>query len=338
MSTTQKKSAKVLMVDDEPVNLRVLKLILQDDYELLFAKSGEDAIAIAEKTRPDIILMDVMMPGMTGFEACSRLKNITSVAHIPVIFTTSLADHINETRGFESGGVDYISKPVNADIVRARVKTHLSLVQADELKSTRLQIIQKLGRAAEYKDNETGFHVIRMSHYSKVLCESYGFDAEWAEDLFNAAPMHDIGKIGIADHILLKPGKLTEDEFEIMKTHPLIGAEIIGKSDSRLLQLARNVALHHHEKWNGTGYPYGLKATDIPIEARIVAIADVFDALTSERPYKKAWPVQDAIHYIEEQSGEHFDPELASLFVRQLDSVLEIKARWAEDHAKEKTG
>lgn len=336
-SATQTKSSKVLIVDDEPVNLRVLKLILQDEYDLLFAKSGEEAIIIAQKSRPNIILMDVMMPGMTGFEACSRLKQIADVASIPVIFTTSLADHIHEARGFESGGVDYITKPVNADIVKARVKTHLSLVRADELKSTRLQIIQKLGRAAEYKDNETGFHVIRMSHYSKVLCEAYGFDRELAEDLFNAAPMHDIGKIGIADNILLKPGKLTDEEFAIMKTHPLIGAEIIGDSDSRLLQLARNVALHHHEKWNGTGYPYGLEGERIPVEARIVAIADVFDALTSARPYKKAWPVQDAVKYIEEQSGEHFDPELATLFVQQLDMILDIKSQWSEDAVGEKS-
>lgn len=326
--TTQNK---ILIVDDEPTNLRILKLILQDDYDLVFAKSGQQAISIVENDLPNLILMDVMMPEMTGFDACKQIKSNSKTAHIPVIFVTALKEEVDETSGFECGGVDYITKPVSPAIVKARVKTHLSLVQADELKSSRLQIIQKLGRAAEYKDNETGMHVMRMSHYSHRLALAYGFSDNVAEDLLNAAPMHDIGKIGIADSILLKPGKLTTEEFDVMKSHPEIGAEILGDSQVPLLKMARTVALHHHEKWDGSGYPFGLKEEDIPIEARIVAMADVFDALTSERPYKKAWTVEAALDYQKEQKGRHFDPTLVDLFQTILPEILQIKERFAEE-------
>jgi len=321
---------KLLIVDDEPTNLRILKLMLQEDYDLVFAKSGEEAVALVQSELPDLVLMDVMMPGMNGFETCGVIHKLPAVTHIPVIFVTALKDEVDETTGFECGGVDYITKPLSPAIVKARVRTHLSLVQAEQLKSTRLQIIQKLGRAAEYKDNETGMHVIRMSHYSRILALACGSSEAWAEDLLNAAPMHDIGKIGIADSIMLKPDKLTDEEFAIMKQHPQIGAEILGESDVPLLQLARSVALHHHEKWDGSGYPFGLAGEAIPIEARIVALADVFDALTSERPYKKAWSVEAALQYVEEQSGRHFDPQLVSLFHQALPEILEVKQRFAE--------
>lgn len=323
--------ARILVVDDEPTNLKVLKQILQDDYRLLFAKSGDEAIALAGREQPDLILLDVMMPGMTGFETCRRLKTESDTARIPVIFVTALKDEVDETTGFAVGGVDYISKPVVPSVVQARVKNHLSLVKADELKQSRLEIIQRLGRAAEYKDNETGLHVVRMSHYSRVLALAYGFPEQLADDLLNAAPMHDIGKIGIPDHILLKPGKLTAEEYAVMQEHPRIGAEIIGDSDSGLLQLARSVALYHHEKWDGSGYPHRLQGDAIPIEARIVALADVFDALTSKRPYKQAWTVDAALTHIREQAGKHFDPALVSLLEQQLPDILVIKERWAEE-------
>ena len=330
MNSVVNLKQKVLVVDDEPTNLRILKLMLQEDYDLVFAKSGEEAIALVGTERPDLVLMDVMMPGMTGFEACSAIHALPEMGRVPIIFVTALKDEVDEATGFECGGVDYITKPLSPAIVKARVRTHLSLVQAEELKSTRLQIIQKLGRAAEYKDNETGLHVIRMSHYSRILALAYGFSEAYADDLLNAAPMHDIGKIGIADSIMLKPGKLTDEEFAIMKRHPEIGAEILGESDVQLLRLARSVALHHHEKWDGSGYPFGLKGNSIPVEARIVALADVFDALTSERPYKKAWTVEAAMEYVEEQSGRHFDPRLVELFRAALPEILSIKERFAE--------
>lgn len=322
--------ATLLLVDDEPTNLRVLRTILQQDYRLLFAKNGEEALQLVQQQMPDLILLDVMMPGLTGYDVCSQLKADNSKRHIPVIFVTALKDEMDETRGFDVGAVDYITKPVSPAIVRARVKTHLSLVQADELKLTRLQVIQRLGRAAEYKDNETGLHVMRMSHYAQVIALAYGFSSQQAEDLLHAAPMHDIGKIGIADSILLKPGKLSADEYREMQKHPLIGAEIIGECDSELLKIAKTVALYHHEKWDGTGYPHGLAGEAIPVEARIVAISDVFDALTSARPYKQAWSIEDTLAFLREQKGKHFEPRLVELLEQQLPAILEIRERWAE--------
>lgn len=320
----------ILLVDDEPTNLRVLRTVLHEQYRLLFAKSGEEALQLVAQHQPDLILLDVMMPGMTGFDVCTALKADAVSRQIPVIFVTALRDEIDETRGFEVGAVDYITKPISPSVVKARVKTHLSLVQADELKKTRLQVIQRLGRAAEYKDNETGLHILRMSHYAQIIALAAGLSPAFAEELLHAAPMHDIGKIGIADHILLKPGKLTSDEYREMQRHPLIGAEIIGDCDSSLLQMAKTVALYHHEKWDGSGYPHGLKGEDIPLEARIVALCDVFDALTSTRPYKQAWSVEDTLQHLRSQKGLHFDPALVDLLEQQLAQILQIKARWAE--------
>ncbi|MBC3766956.1 response regulator [Neptunicella marina] len=321
----------ILLVDDEPANLRVLKQILQDDYRLIFAKSGAEALRLAEQKKPALILLDIMMPDMTGFDVCEQLKSHSETKKIPVIFVTALSDETDEARGLELGAVDYITKPVSAPVVRIRVKTHLSLVQAEELKRTRLQVIQRLGHAAEYKDNETGMHVMRMSHYSKILALAYGFSPEQADNLLHAAPMHDIGKIGIPDSIMLKPGKLTDEEFAVMKSHPNIGAEILGDDDSELITLAKVVALTHHEKWNGSGYPNGLKGEDIPIEGRIVAIADVFDALTSVRPYKDAWSVEETMEYISSQSGKHFDPKLVELIKQELPAILDIKQRYLDN-------
>lgn len=325
---TEKQS--LLLVDDEPTNLRVLRTVLQEQYRLLFAKSGEEALQLVQKEQPDLILLDVMMPGLTGFDVCARLKADALTCAIPVIFVTALKDEMDETKGFEVGAVDYITKPISPAVVRARVKTHLSLVQAQELKQTRLQVIQRLGRAAEYKDNETGLHVMRMSHYSQILALAYGFSEQKAEDLLHAAPMHDIGKIGIADSILLKPGKLTADEYKEMQKHPLIGAEIIGDCDSDLLKMAKSVALYHHEKWDGSGYPFGLSGEQIPVEARIVALSDVFDALTSARPYKQAWSIEETLQHIRQQKGLHFEPLLVDLLEQNLQKILEIKQRWAE--------
>jgi putative two-component system response regulator len=325
---TEKQS--LLLVDDEPTNLRVLRTVLQEQYRLLFAKSGEEALQLVQKEQPDLILLDVMMPGLTGFDVCARLKANPATTAIPIIFVTALKDEMDETKGFEVGAVDYITKPISPAVVRARVKTHLSLVQAQELKQTRLQVIQRLGRAAEYKDNETGLHVMRMSHYAQVLALAYGFSEQKAEDLLHAAPMHDIGKIGIADNILLKPGKLTAEEYKEMQKHPLIGAEIIGDCESDLLKMAKAVALYHHEKWDGTGYPYGLSAEQIPVEARIVALSDVFDALTSARPYKQAWSIEKTLQHIHQQKGLHFEPRLVDLLDENLQQILEIKQRWAE--------
>jgi putative two-component system response regulator len=226
--------------------------------------------------------------------------------------------------------VDYITKPVSPPIVRARVRTHLSLVRMDELRESRMQIIERLGRAAEYKDNETGLHVIRMSHYAQLLALRAGWSEVDAEELLAAAPMHDIGKIGIPDAILLKPGPLSPEEWAVMRTHPQIGADIIGEHRSKVLALAREIAWCHHEKWDGSGYPRGLAGDAIPMSARIVAVADVFDALTTARPYKRAWTVEAAAEQLRKDAGHHFDPQLVELFMGILPQVLEIRERWKE--------
>jgi|SRR5580765_1579311 len=320
----------ILVVDDEANNLQLLRQILQNDYRLLFAKDGARALELAHQEMPELVLLDVMMPGMSGYEVCQSLKADPATANIPVIFITALSDTHDEVVGFEAGAVDYITKPVSAPIVRARVRTHLSLIRVEELKRTRLAIVQRLGIAAEYKDNETGLHVIRMSHYAHMLGLAIGMDADRANDLLHAAPMHDVGKIGIPDSILCKPGPLDAEEWKIMKTHTIIGGNIIGQHPHGMLAMAYQVAMTHHEKWDGSGYPHGLSGTQIPLEGRIAAIADVFDALTSARPYKEAWPVEQAVQYLEQQRGSHFDPELASLFLENLPQILEMKARWAE--------
>lgn len=320
----------ILIVDDEPVNLKVLKQLLQDEYCLSFAKSGEDALVLIARERPNLILLDVMMPGMTGLEVCHRLKQDPATQHIPVIFVTALSDETDETTGFEYGAVDYITKPISPAVVRARIRTHLSLIRAEDLQRTHLELIRRLGRAAEYKDNETGLHVMRMSHASRRIALQLGFSNAFADDLLNVAPMHDIGKIGIPDHILLKPGRLDEDELVIMRAHPTIGASILANSSSPLIELAHSVALYHHEKWDGTGYPHGLKGEDIPIEARIVAVADVFDALTSKRPYKEAWSAERALAEMNAQKGRHFDPKVVDALVACLPDILAINQQWEE--------
>ena len=335
---------KLLLVDDEPQNLQLLRQILKDDYDLIFAKSGEDALAAVISQQPDMILLDVMMPGMSGHEVCRRLKEDPRCSAIPVIFVTAMSEESDEAQGFQLGAVDYITKPVRPSVVRMRVKSHLALSdqqracqiavrkQHRELIETRLHSLQMLGKAAEYKDNETGLHVVRMSHYSALLATAYGWNEEACTLMLHAAPMHDIGKIGTPDHILGKPGKLDPDEWEIMKQHPAVGAEIIGEyaRDSELFEMARVIALTHHEKWNGTGYPSGLAGEDIPTAGRTVAIADVFDALTTKRPYKEAWPVEKAVSLLQEEAGRHFDPALVEVFISILPKVLEVRDKWME--------
>jgi putative two-component system response regulator len=329
--SSAKRQPLLLVVDDEATNLQLLRQILQADYRLAFAKDGPRALELAGAERPDLVLLDIMMPGMTGYQVCSALKADARLAAVPVIFVSALGDASDELEGFEAGAVDYITKPFSPPIVRARVRTHLSLVRMDELRNSRLEIVQRLGLASEFKDNETGLHVIRMSHFSQVLGLAAGMDEQSADDLLHAAPMHDVGKIGIPDRILQKPGALDQREWDVMRRHPVIGADIIGEHPSGgMLAMARNVALTHHEKWDGSGYPQGLAGEQIPFEGRIVAIADVFDALTSVRPYKAAWEVERAVDYLVEQKGRHFDAALVELFLTRLPEVCVIKDRWAE--------
>jgi len=335
--------AAILVVDDTPSNITVLMEILRDDYRVLAATNGEQALKIARgDPPPDLILLDVMMPDMNGHEVCQRLKAESSTRKIPVIFVTAMNQVEDETQGFALGAVDYITKPVSPPVVKARVKTHLALYDQNrelermvgertaELRHTRLEIIKRLGRAGEFRDNETGMHVVRVAHYCRLLGEAARMNEEDLDLLFNAAPMHDIGKIGIRDNVLLKPGKLSDEEIQIMRRHVPFGAEIIGEHSDGLLSMARIIALTHHEKWDGTGYHQGLQGEAIPLVGRITSIADVFDALTSVRPYKKAWSVQDAVTLIQREAGTSFDPELVTKFVGILPQILAVREKYSD--------
>lgn len=339
----------ILVVDDTPENIDVLSGVLRSEYKVKAALSGEKALKLASKEpKPSMILLDIMMPDMDGYQVCEKLKSNPETEKIPVIFVTAKNEDNDEKKGLELGAVDYITKPITPSLVMARVHAHLSLYdqnlslekkvleRTQELNDTQLKIIHRLGRAAEFKDNETGLHVTRMSYYAKLIAQSMGLSDERVALIFNAAPMHDIGKIGIPDHILLKQGKLTAQEWTLMQQHPQFGADIIGEHDVELLKVCQRIALTHHEKWDGSGYPNQLKGEDIPIEGRIIALADVFDALTTQRSYKKAWSVEDAINLINENSGSHFDPSIVEHFHRVLPEILEIKGTYAESTAKNK--
>ena len=335
---------KILLVDDEPANLKLLKSILEEDYDLAFANNGKIAIEIAKKLQPDLILLDVMMPELDGFAVCSRLKAMEETSKIPVIFVTALNEAKDEIKGFDAGAVDFIKKPITQHLVLTRVATHLALYnqrkecekaivnQTKELENSYLMAISMLAEAGHYNDTDTGVHVWRMSAYAAALARAIGWKYEDAKILEMACTMHDTGKIGIPDAILKKPSGLTEAEFNIIKEHTTIGYSILthNKKPTKLFEMAAEIALCHHEKWDGTGYPEGLAGKEIPESARICAIADVFDALTMIRPYKPAWTVEDAFDEIEKGMGTHFDPEIAKVFLSLKEEILAIKNEWAD--------
>jgi len=345
------KAARLLIVDDEPTNLKLLdKMLRAEGYEnLTLIQDPREVLAAYERVAPDVILLDLNMPYLDGFAVLEQLKSLHHLNLPPVMVLTAQQGRENRLRALAEGARDYLTKPFDRSELLARVRNLIDahqlhkLVKMEnevlesrvrertrELRETRLQIVQRLGRAAEYRDNETGFHILRMSHTTALLARHLGWDQQQCELLLHASPMHDIGKIGIPDHILLKPGKLDPTEWEIMKTHTLIGANILEGDSSDLLTLAREIALTHHEKWDGSGYPKGLKGDAIPPSGRLVAIADVFDALTSERPYKNAWTVEASLDYIRENRGTHFDPAIVDLFLRVVPEILAIRARYAE--------
>ena len=319
---------RLLIVDDEPTNLAVLRQILDPEYALLFARNGLDAIELAKRHHPSLILLDIQMPGQDGYSVCAALKADPHTEAIPVIFVTTLSELGDEERGFAVGCVDYLVKPVTAGIVRARVRTHLSLVQAKQLDKSYRDALAMLAKAGHYNDSDTGMHVWRMAAYARRLAEAVDWSPERSELLELAAPMHDTGKIGIPDAILRKPGKLDDEEWAIMRTHSQIGHEILSSSEAPVFQLAAEIAYCHHEYWDGRGYPRGLAGEAIPESARIVAIADVFDALTMKRPYKEAWPIEQTIATMQASSGQQFEPRLLACFLDILPQILEIKSRW----------
>jgi len=343
----QEKKHSILIVDDEPNNIALLKDILIDEYTLFMAKDGAKAISLAQKNMPNLILLDIMMPEMDGFETCRQLKANPLTKNIPIIFVTALSDIGDEAQGFKVGAADYITKPVSAAIVKARVQTQISLKQltyhlTDQVQQAVRQYdrvlrssIQMLGHAGHYNDTDTGLHIWRMAAYAKLLARAAGWGEEDCTLIELAAPMHDTGKIAIPDAILKKPGKLTAEEWDIMKTHSKVGADILSRSDSALFMLAAEIAETHHEKWDGSGYPGGLSGVRIPESGRIVALADVFDALTMRRPYKDPWPIERTIDAIKDGRGKHFDPRLVDLFLKNLSDFLKEKDHWEQREKEE---
>lgn len=336
----------ILLVDDEPANIKALAATLGSQHRILAATSGEQAMDIIYN-RPDdldLILLDVLMPGISGYEVTARLRSNPETRAIPIIFITARNSPNDEARGLEIGAVDFIGKPFHPDIVRARVHTQLELkkhkdhlddlvsARTLELINTRRDIVLRLAKAAETRDNETGMHIIRLSHLCEILGRAYGLSPAHVENLTTASLMHDIGKIGIPDSVLLKPGKHNAEERKIMQTHALLGGEILAGGDNELLVMAQAIALTHHERWDGSGYPRGLAGESIPLEGRITSVCDVFDALTSHRPYKQPWSVEEAIHFLQENSGTMFDPKLVDLFLSQLDQVRRVITEYADPH------
>lgn len=322
---------KILLVDDEPNNLQLLRQILSPHYALLFATNGEKAIEATVKHLPDLILLDIMMPEMSGYDVCMQLKANQLTANIPVIFVTAMNEIQDEAKGFDVGAVDYISKPISSEVVLRRVETHLSLVRVQDLERSYKEAIAMLGEAGHYNDEDTGLHIWRMSAYSRELAEAAGWSKKEADILELAAPMHDTGKIGIPDHILKAPRKLTVEEWNVMKTHCQIGYNILSMSKSPVFVVAAEIALGHHEKWDGSGYPNQLVGEEIPESARIVAIADVFDALTCKRPYKQPWTVEASIAEMRKSAGTQFDPNLLELFFDLMPKIIALKHEWPDN-------
>jgi putative two-component system response regulator len=361
----------ILVVDDTPDNLDLMSAVLEGEYRTKVAINGERALKIAGGiAKPDLILLDIMMPGMSGYEVCLALKANPETAHIPVIFVTAMSEESDEQKGLAIGAVDYITKPISAPIVLARIKTHLTVKRAQDFlrdqnqyleseidKRTReinaLQdvTIHTMASLAETRDNETGNHIRRTSHYVKVLAEKlrtnprfgYFLTDKNIELLFKSAPLHDIGKVGIPDRILLKPGRFEPHEMEIMKTHTTLGRDAIVAAERELgitvdfLKFAKEIAYGHQEKWDGSGYPEGLAGDAIPISARLMALADVYDALISRRVYKEGMSHEAAVKIIVEGRGSHFDPDMVDAFMELQQQFIDIATRYADtDHDMDK--
>jgi cyclic di-GMP phosphodiesterase len=351
LGLTDVLAATIMVVDDEPANVKLLDRTLRTfGYRNLLSTTDPRTVRdLYQQHEFDLIILDLNMPYMDGFEVMRQLQALARDDLAPILILTAQHDQEHRVRALRGGAHDYVTKPFAVDELLARVRNLLQVQlfnksmrgrnqwleervreRTRELYDTRLQIVRRLGRAAEFRDNETGLHIVRMSKMSVLLGEAAGMSSKDCELLLNASPMHDIGKIGVPDQILLKPGKLEPHEWEIMKTHTTIGAEILSGDDSELLSMARIIALCHHEKWNGSGYPRGLAGEDIPLVGRVVAMADVFDALTSVRPYKEAWTVEATLEYIDNNRGKHFEPLLVDLFLAKLKDILAIKDQFAE--------
>jgi len=344
------KEFNILIVDDVAKNIQVVANLLKDeDYCLSYAMAGEQAIGILKNKTYDLILLDIMMPGMNGYDTCKVIKKLPGYAEIPIIFLSAKNDQDSIVLGFEAGGQDYVTKPFNSSELLARVRTHLKLrafekyqqEQIDkavkevkslyrELEDTQREIVFTMGAIAETRSKETGLHVKRVAEYSRLLAQLSGVSEHDADYVALASPMHDIGKVGIPDYILNKPGKLTAEERVIMDTHAELGYEMLKHSNRFVLKTAAIIALEHHERWDGKGYPKQLKGEEIHLWGRITALADVFDALCSKRCYKKAWADEDIFNLIKAEKGKHFDPKLVDLFFDNLNDFLSIRAKFTD--------
>jgi putative two-component system response regulator len=343
--------ARILIVDDEPANLKLLdKMLASQGYgQRILVQDPREVLPQYLEARPDLILLDINMPHLDGYQVMEQLKALEDPLAPPIVVLTAQHGRDYLLKALSVGARDFIGKPFDRLELLMRVRNLLDAqlgqrllhqqkdvleqmvrLRTEELNCTRLQIVQRLGRAAEYRDNETGNHIIRVSQISALLAKKLGWSDDCSELMLHASPMHDLGKIGIPDHVLLKPGKFEPEERAIINTHTTIGAQLLEGDDSALLRLSREIAISHHEKWDGTGYPYGLAGEAIPQSGRIVAVADVFDALTSSRPYKKAWTVEDATAFVRDNAGSHFDPTVVACFLVHLPEILSIRNQYPE--------
>ncbi|MEO5336396.1 MAG: response regulator [Magnetospirillum sp. WYHS-4] len=343
--------AKILVVDDNPVNVALLCAILENaGYVRVDATSDPRKVeGLFRERHHDLILLDIRMPYLDGIQVMEILKRDLGDDYLPVLVLTAQTDQETRRRALDMGAKDFLTKPFEQWEVLLRIRNMLEAriyysnqrLRAEELEAvvrertqevrqTQLEIVRRLGRAGEFRDNETGAHVIRMSRASQMLALAAGWTEAQAETILYASPMHDVGKIGIPDAVLLKPGRLDPEERRIMERHVTIGADILEGHDSELMRMARSIALTHHEKWDGSGYPNGLKGEDIPFEGRIGAVCDVFDALTSARPYKQPWPLEQAVLFLKENAGIHFDPLLVDLFERIAEDVFRLREQFPD--------
>ena len=342
----------VLIVDDVGKNIQVVANLLKDEhYHLSYAMSGEQALEILLDNIYDLILLDIMMPGMNGFETCKKIKHLPNYSETPVIFLTARDDHDSIVQGFESGGQDYVTKPFNTSELIARVRTHLKLrafenaqqqkidravkelkALNEELENSQKEVVFTMGAIAETRSKETGMHVKRVAEYSKLLALLSDVPIHEADIVALASPMHDLGKVGIPDNILNKPGPLTKQERKIMDTHAQLGYDMLKHSKRQIMQTAAIIALEHHEKWDGSGYPQGLKGEEIPMVGRICGLTDVFDALMSARPYKHAWRIDDTVEEIKKGRNTHFDPKVLDAFLNVLPEIKKIYKRYIDPY------
>jgi putative two-component system response regulator len=344
LRTPRRERHRILLVTRDPVGGLMLSGMLQDDYFVDRVATETEALGqlVLDDKRPDLILLDSGWTDSEAYATLARLKSEESAAGIPVIVLVPLIDDSAATKAIELGAADFIPKPFSHCIVKARLANQLELSRSRaelesiieertrELQHSRLELISRLSRAAEYRDSETGMHILRMSKYSQIVALASGASANKAKLVLDAAPMHDIGKIGIPDSVLLKPGKLDPGEWKIMQSHCKIGGDIMGHGDSELARSAALAAFTHHERYDGSGYPAGLSGESIPWIGRVVALADVFDALTSDRPYKRAWPMELAFDLIRTEAGTHFDPELAAAFLEAKTEIAEVMALYPD--------